>query len=453
MSTTAPKLTAKLSLSSAVLFGIAYMSPAIVMLTFGVIASTSAGTTPTAYIFATLAMSITALSYGKMARIMPASGSAYTYARKMLDSRVGFLVGWSILLDYLFLPMVAWLIQSLYLNAQFPGVPVWAWLAINIVATTVINVLGIVLADRVNKTLMALTIAGIFAFVIMCVRHLGTTGTAPTIEPFWNSDTTIGAVSAAAAIAAYSFLGFDAVSTLSEETHNPQRNIPRAILLTALIGGLIFVSVSYVMQLIHPGGSFEDESTAAYAMSVLVGGQGFADIINTVVIIGGFTSGLAIQASSSRLLYVMGRDGVLPRPFFGRLHNKFKTPVLNLMLIGAVAMFGLNLSLDTATSFINFGAFLTFAMVNVCVIAFYLRERRHTRHPAFGFVILPAIGVLVDLYLLTKLSTTAIALGLSWLALGIIYLAIITKGFRKAPPEMQLDSTAEEPDNTASEVH
>lgn len=123
------------------------------------------------------------------------------------------------------------------------------------------------------------------------------------------------------------------------------------------------------------------------------------------------------------------------------------------MLIGAVAMFGLNLSLDTATSFINFGAFLTFAMVNVCVIAFYLRERRHTLHPVFGFVFLPAIGVLVDLYLLTKLSTTAITLGLSWLALGIIYLAIITKGFRKAPPEMQLDSTAEEPDNTASEVH
>ncbi|MDN4609478.1 APC family permease [Arthrobacter burdickii] len=437
-------LTAKLSLSAVVIFGLAYMSPAIVMLTFGVIASTSAGTTPLAYVLATIAMSLTALSYGKMARIIPASGSAYTYARKMIDSRVGFLVGWAILLDYLFLPMVAWLIQALYLNAQFPGIPMWGWLLVNVVATTIVNVLGIVLADRVNKTLMTLTIVGIIAFVVMCVKHLGTTAATPALDPIWNSATTIGAVSAAAAIAAYSFLGFDAVSTLSEETRDPKRNIPRAILLTALIGGAIFVSVSYVMQLVHPGGTFEDASTAAYSMSLLVGGQGFADLINTVIIIGGFASGLAIQASSSRLLYVMGRDGVLPRRFFGRLHPRFKTPVLNLLLIGAAAMFALNLSLDTATSFINFGAFLTFAMVNVCVIAYFIRERKHGKRSVLGFVVVPAIGAVVDLYLLTQLSTTAIQLGLAWLTLGIIYLAVLTKGFRKAPPEMHLDAAPAE---------
>jgi putrescine importer len=442
-------LTAKLSLSAVVIFGLAYMSPAIVMLTFGVIASTSAGTTPLAYVLATIAMSLTALSYGKMARIIPASGSAYTYARKMIDSRVGFLVGWAILLDYLFLPMVAWLIQALYLNAQFPGIPMWGWLLVNVVATTIVNVLGIVLADRVNKTLMTLTIVGIIAFVVMCVKHLGTTAATPALDPIWNSATTIGAVSAAAAIAAYSFLGFDAVSTLSEETRDPKRNIPRAILLTALIGGAIFVSVSYVMQLVHPGGTFEDASTAAYSMSLLVGGQGFADLINTVIIIGGFASGLAIQASSSRLLYVMGRDGVLPRRFFGRLHPRFKTPVLNLLLIGAAAMFALNLSLDTATSFINFGAFLTFAMVNVCVIAYFIRERKHGKRSVLGFVVVPAIGAVVDLYLLTQLSTTAIQLGLGWLTLGIIYLAVLTKGFRKAPPEMHLDAAPAEARLTA----
>lgn len=442
MTTNTPVLTAKLSLSSVILFGLAYMSPAIVMLTFGVIASTSAGATPSAYVVATLAMSLTALSYGKMARIMPASGSAYTYARRMISSPVGFLVGWAILLDYLFLPMVAWLIQSLYLNAQFPGIPIWGWLLVNVVATTIINVLGIVLADRVNRALMALSILGIFAFVIMCVKYLGTTAATSASAPFWNDATTLGAVSAAAAIAAYSFLGFDAVSTLSEETRDPKRTIPRAILLTALIGGLIFITVSYVMQLVHPGGSFDDESTAAYAMSVLVGGQGFADLINTVIIIGGFASGLAIQASSSRLLYVMGRDGVLPRSFFGRLHPRFKTPVLNLLLIGVAAMFALNLSLDTATSFINFGAFLTFAMVNICVIAYFVRERKSSRHPVFGFVIVPAVGAAIDLYLPSQLSTTAIHLGLGWLTLGVIYLAVLTKGFRKSPPEMRPDAAA-----------
>lgn len=440
MSATAPRLTAKLSLSSIVLFGVAYMSPAIVMLTFGVIAGASNGTSPTAYIIAAAAMSLTALSYGKMARIFPASGSAYTYARKTINSHVGFLVGWAILLDYFFLPMVAWLIQSVYLNAQFPGIPVWVWLLINVVVTTVVNGLGIVLADRVNKTLMTLTGLGIAAFVVLCIGHLSADHPASLTAPLWNDSTTIAAVSGGAAIAAYSFLGFDAISTLSEETRDPERNIPRGIFLAVIIGGLIFVVVSYVMQLVHPGGTFEDSSTASYAMSVLVGGKVFADIVNLVVIVGGFASAMAIQASTSRLMFVMGRDGVLPKRFFGRLSSRFNTPLLNLVLIGAVAMLGLGLSLDTATSFINFGAFLTFTMVNVCVVVHFVRQwRRRERLSVVRFAVLPVIGALVDLYLLTQLGPIALWLGMGWLVIGIVYLAVLTRGFRRTPPEMQVE--------------
>lgn len=438
----APHLTAKLSLSSIVLFGVAYMSPAIVMLTFGVIASASNGTSPTSYIIAAAAMSLTALSYGGMARLYPASGSAYTYARKTIGANVGFLVGWAILLDYFFLPMVAWLIQSVYLNAQFPSVPVWVWLIVNIVVTTVVNGLGIVLADRVNKTLMTLTGLGIAAFVVLCIGHLTGSHVASLSAPLWNSGSTIAAVSAGAAIAAYSFLGFDAISTLSEETVNPEHNIPRGIFLAVVIGGVIFVVVSYVMQLVHPGGQFKDPSTASYAMSVLVGGPVFANIVNLVVIVGGFASAMAIQASTSRLMYVMGRDGVLPRRFFGRLSERFQTPLLNLILIGAVAMFGLGLSLDTATSFINFGAFLTFTMVNVCVIVHFVRLRRNRERPSIAkFAVLPALGALVDLYLLTQLGPIALYLGIGWLVIGVIYLAVLTRGFRRPAPEMRVEET------------
>ena len=307
------KLTPKLSLLSVVVFGLAYMAPGIVMTIFGIISSTSDGTAPTAFALATAAMLLTALSYAKMAKIFPNSGSAYVYARRLLDSRVGFLVGWAILLDYLFLPTVAWLFQSFYLAAQFPGIPVWAWLALNAGLTTIINVTGIVLTDRVNKTLTLLVVTLIGIFIAYCLAYLGGNPPASFTDPFWNNATTVGGVAAAAAIAAYAFLGFDAVSTLSEETKNAQRNIPRAILLTVLVGGIIFVVVSYIMQLVHPGGDFEEAATAAYSMQVLVGGQFYANITNMLFIIGGFASGLAIQASTSRLLYVMGRDGVLPR--------------------------------------------------------------------------------------------------------------------------------------------
>lgn len=435
------QLTAKLSLTSVVLFGLAYMSPPIVMLMFGVIAVTSKGTAPTAYLIATLAMLFTALSYGKMARLSPVSGSAYTYARRMIGDHIGFLVGWAILLDYFFLPMVAWLIQSLYLNAQFQAIPIWAWLLVNIGLTTLINGLGIVFADWVNRGLMLLTIAGIGAFIFMCVHFLGAAPAAPgaSAAPFWNAHSSMLAVTAAAAIAAYSFLGFDAVTTLSEETIDAKRTIPRAIVLIVLIGGALFVTVSFIMQLVHPGATFANESTAAYGMSVQVGGQVFADLVNSAVIVGGFASGLAIQASTSRLLYVMGRDGVLPQRFFGYLHPRFKTPVLNLLLVAVASIGSLGLSLDTATSFINFGAFLAFTMVNVCVLAYYRRERANGHAlSVFGYLVLPLLGAAIDIALLTQLNWIAIGLGLGWLAIGILYLTVLTGGFRLAPPAMQL---------------
>jgi len=439
---TTVRLVPKLNLPSIIVFGLAYMAPGVVVSTFGVIAVASKGAAPTAYLVATLAMALTALSYGKLARAYPASGSVYTYARRLIDARVGFLAGWAILLDYFFLPMVAWLIQALYMNVQFPGLPIWAWLVVNIVATTVVNVLGIVLADRVNKVLLTLTVLGLIALVAVCFGHVGAGGAAAGGHALWNPATSIGAVTAGAAVAAYTFLGFDAVSTLSEEVHDPRRNVPRGILLTVVIGGAIFFVIALAMQWGHPGSHFADESTAGFAVAVGAGGKHFADVLNIMTLLGGFASCVAVQASTSRLMYVMGRDAVLPRRVFGYLHPRFRTPVFNLVVIAVVGLFATRLSLDTATSFINFGAFLAFALANVCVIAAWIRHR-HTDSSmgVFGYVVLPVAGAAVDLYLMTKLSHIAVELGLSWLALGIVYLLVLTRGLRKPPPEFALETT------------
>ncbi|WP_143664750.1 APC family permease, partial [Streptomyces sp. NRRL B-24572] len=287
---------------------------------------------------ATGAMFLTALSYAKMARHFPVSGSAYSYARKLIGSRVGFLVGWAVLLDYLFLPMVAWLVQSFYLNAQFPGVPVWAWMLINAGLTTLVNIVGLTLTDRVNKVLTGIAVFLVLLFVAYCLVHLADQPPQSYTAPLWNAESGLAGVSAAAAIAAYSYLGFDAVTTLSEEARDPQRTIPRAVVLVIAIGGLLFAAVAYVMQLVHPGDVFDDPEIVAYTMSVQVGGQTFADWTNIAGIAGGFASGLAIQLSSSRLLHIMGRDGVLPKRFFGALNVRTGTPVLCLVLTGAVSL-------------------------------------------------------------------------------------------------------------------
>jgi amino acid transporter len=438
--TATSRLVPRLGLASIVVFGLAYMSPSIVVSTFGVIASTARGAAPTAYLVATIAMTLTALSYGKLARAYPQSGSVYTYARKLLDARIGFLAGWALLLDYFFLPMVAWLITALYMNVQFPVFSTSGWLVVLIGVTTAVNVLGIVVADRVNKTLLTLTAVALIALVAVCLHKASAPGTASLGSSLWNQTTSIGAVTAAAAIAAYSFLGFDAVSTLSEEVVDAERNVPRGILLSVLIGGGIFFVLALLMQWVHPGGAFDDESTAGFAVATLAGGKGFANVYNVLTLIGGMASCIAIQASTSRLMFVMGRDGVLPRRAFGYLHPTFRTPVFNLCLVAAAGLLATRLSLATATSFINFGAFLAFTVVNVCVIAAWIRF--HTQQPhmsTLGYVLLPVLGAIVDVYLLTKLGANALLLGSGWLAVGIIYLLILTRGLRQAPPELSLD--------------
>ena len=438
-------LERSLGLGSVVLIGLAYMTPLIVLGTYGVVAQLSNGTVPTAYLVTLVAMLFTAFSYGRMASLYPVSGSAYTYVGKEMGSQLGFLSGWLIQLDYFFLPMVAWLIGAAYLSAQFPGVPTAVWIIAFVLITTVLNVIGIKVAARANFLLMALQLLVLGIFVVLCLGYFvqGDTG-ASLWSPFFNGDTTPAAIAAGAALAAYSFIGFDAVTTLTEETHDPRRNIPRAVLITALLCGLLFIVASYATQLAHPGASFKNPDSAAFEIAGMIGGNLFASFFLAGLVIAQFAAGLAIQATSSRLLYAMGRDGVLPRRVFGYLQPRFRTPLFGIALIGIVGLAALFLDVTTSTSFINFGAFSAFTLVNLSVIAHFLRHRPQRRIGAvLAWVALPLAGAVVDFYLLTRLDIRAIVFGSLWLVIGVVLLAWLTRGFRQAPPEMSIHEEAE----------
>lgn len=440
MTSTAPASAAlqrRLGLPGVVLFGLAYMAPLIVLGTFGIVATTTEGTVPSAYLLALVAMLFTAASYGKMAATHPVAGSAYTYVRKAVDARAGFLVGWAVLLDYFFLPMVIWLIGGAYLSAEFPGVPTWIWLITFIALTTVLNVLGIKIAEKANFVLMAFQLLVIGFFVVLSVKQVLHVGDAlASTQPFFHPGSTFGTISGGAALATYSFLGFDAVTTLTEETTEPRKTIPRAILLTALIGGGIFIVLAYFTQLAHPGSTFTDESSAAFEIATTIGGNLFASFFLAGLVVAQFASGIAAQASASRLMFAMGRDGVLPR-VFGRLQPRFATPVFGIVLTGLVGLVALALDVSTSTSFINFGAFTAFTFVNVSVLATWLRDRSGKR--VLTWVVFPVIGAVVDLWLLVNLDGIALVFGLVWLAIGIVVLAAITRGFRRPPPEMTFE--------------
>ena len=438
----APHLKRTLGLPSVLLFGLAYMAPLIVYGTYGVLAKASDDTAALAYLLALIAIVFTALSYGKLARLFPVAGSAYTYTRKTFNAHLGFLIGWATLLDYFFLPMVIWLIGAAYLNAAFPHVPGWVWIVAFIVSTSALNVVGIELAARFNIVLMIVQLAIVAIFVALCWHYASAAagpGGMAMAEPFFKPHVPLGATMAGAAIAAYSYLGFDAVSTLTEETIEPQKNMPRAILWIALIGGAIFVVAAYAMQLAHPGVDFKDTDSAAFEVAKMIGGDVFVTVFLAGLILAQFASGISAQASVGRLLYAMGRDEILPRRVFGFIHPRFKTPAINIAISGIVGLIALKLDVATSTSFINFGAFLAFTAVNLCVVRIYLSGKHGERRiGVIGGLVFPLIGAVADIWLLASLEKTALILGAIWFAIGMAYLCWITRLFRQAPPEVAI---------------
>ncbi|WP_275627468.1 APC family permease [Pseudomonas sp. 273] len=438
------QLKRTLSLGTLVLFGVGLMTPIIVLGTFGILAQSSGGHVPMAYLVALVAMLLTALSYAHMARAYPVSGSSYSYVRKAIDPRLGFMTGWAILLDYLFLPMAIWLIGTAYLHSAMPVVPQFVWLLAFIGLTTLINVIGLKLATAVNIVLLLLQTLVLGVFVMLCVHYLLGDPGRPlfSLQPFIGGEVQWPMIMSGAAIACYSYLGFDAVSTMSEETRDPRRTLPRAILLVTLIGGVIFVGTSYVVQLAHPSFAFADADSASYEIARNIGGDLFVSIFLIGLVVGQFTSGIAAQASASRLLYVLGRDSVLPRAFFGYLSPRFGTPVLCILLCSAVALLALGMDVTTSTSFINFGAFLTFVLVNLSVVFHYWRtEGRRGAQATLLYLLLPVAGVVADLWLMLSLDRKAVMLGLTWLCLGATYLVYLTGGLRRQPPELRLEES------------
>jgi len=426
------QLKTSLSLFGLVLFGLAYMTPMIVFGTYGVLYDESGGNVASSYLFALIAMLFTAGSYALMAHKYPSAGSSYTYVSKVFGERIGFLVGWTILLDYLFLPMVIWLIGGIYLEAMAPAIPEWFWVVSFIVVTSALNLIGVNVAKKVNLVLMLLQIAIIVAFCALALIYIGNASTAvvtPSAEGFTGSSFAL--IFSGAAIACYSFLGFDAVSTMAEETQNPKKNVPRAIILVTLIGGGIFVVSSWILNAAFPDISVFAAESAAADIAKQVGGVVFSSIFVATLVIAQFTSGVSAQASASRLMYVMGRDGVLPKGIFGKLHATFKTPYITILIVGFIGLLALKMDVATSTSFINFGAFVAFIFVNMSAFSefFKLERAERTLMSIIMHIIVPTIGTVAVMKLLVSLDANAVMLGCLWLAVGACYLAyLIAKG-------------------------
>src|SRR6266550_9382350 len=253
---TAPKLRRALTLSDLILYGVVVIQPTAPMSVFGVLSNRGRGHVATTILIAMIAMLSTAISYGRMARAYPSAGSAFTYVGQEINPALGYVTGWSMVMDYMLNPMICIIWCSQQANVFAPGIPYWAWAIFFGGIFTFLNIQGIKTSARVNTLLAAGMGAVVAVFFMAAARYIFSNphdGAAFFTRPFydpqlWNSK----AVLAATSIAVLSYIGFDGISTLSEEAENPRRNILLATVLTCLVIGILSAVEVYAAQLIWP---------------------------------------------------------------------------------------------------------------------------------------------------------------------------------------------------------
>lgn len=433
-----PQLRRVLSRSDLVIYGLTILTPTAAYPVFGIVQDVSHGHAALAYLVAAVAMLFTAASYGNMAAAFPSAGSTYTYAKRSLHDYVGFISGWSMMLDYVLVPLLSGVYVSITATRLVPSVPyaVWAFLFAAII--TLVNVRGIRVTANASKWLMlAMTISAVL-FVALAIRWaLAAMGLSGLFQQdlILNPKTIeLSPLMTAAAIGTLSYLGFDAVSTLAEDTRNPRRDIGFATITVCVLQAVFCFLITYLAAVVwSPATPFPNVETAILDVSGIIGGTPMFGFTTIILLVAAIASSVTSQAGASRLLLGMGRDGILPKSIFGYIDPVHSTPTRSIYLMGAISFVGaLLISFQLIVELVNFGAFVGFIMVNLSVVRHYfVRERKRSGFDLFRYLIFPLLGALICAYVWSNLGAHSKMLGFSWLALGLCYLAVMTKGFRR----------------------
>jgi amino acid transporter len=407
-----------------VLYGIILIQPTAPMPSFGVIYTEAHGHVVTAILCALVAMLFTSVSYGRMARAYPEGGSAFMYVSKELHSSLGYLTGWCMAMDYIVNPLICTIWCSKAAQNFLPEVPYILWAIFFALLFTMLNLRGVETSARINAMMAAALGVVIVLVVISILRYLmhlphqpSSFYTTPFYDPSRFSST---ALFRGTSIAVLTYIGFDGISTLTDETKDPKRNIPRAIILTCLITGVLASIEVYLAQLVWPrGAAFPDIDTAYVHIAGRAGGPFMFAVVNASLLLATIGSGMASQLGAARLLLAMGKDGAIPRKFFGAVHPKNRIPRNNVLLIGAICLVGaLMFSYQLGTELLNYGALLAFMGVNVASAVLGWRSGRYSQ---WFPILLSLMGFVVCFFIWLNLGHIAKIVGTCWAFVGIAF--------------------------------
>ena len=444
--TAVPRLRRTLTLWDLIFYGIVLIQPIAPVPLYGVAQKLSDGHFVTIILIALFAMLITAVSYGRMGAIYPTAGSAYTYVGKGLNPHLGFLAGWAMILDYLLQPLIntVWIATALH-ERYLHQVPFVVWALIIVGVMTMLNLAGVKSSANTNKVLLAVMSVVVVFFIVLAIKFLyGGQGWAGlfSLQPLYDPKTfNSHKILTATSFAALTYIGFDGVTTLAEDVENPKRNVLLAVVLTCIFAGVCSGIEAYLGARVWPDWrSFPNLETAFMDICSRVGGVLLFNAMGLILIVAAFGSGLTGTLGAARLLFGMGRDGVLPKKFFGQLKPGSNTPVNNILLIGGLAFVGAVLlnyigsAYQHAGELLNFGAFLAFMGVNLaCFWQFGVRRQQGYERRVLADIVLPLIGFLFCGLIWVNLNIIAKTVGGIWFAVGILYVGYKTKWFRSAP--------------------
>lgn len=424
-----------------VLYGVLFMVIIAPHSIWGLVQQQGLGMSTLVYLVGFVAIGFTALSYVRMSKKFPIAGSVYSYVQRGLNPHAGFISGWMIMLDYCIAPALLYTMVANWGVMLVPNSPWWLWVIVFLAFNTFVNIRGVSLTRGIDFVIFAIEIIAVIAFVALgCNFILGGGGTGEfNMDPIWQPDVvTPTFIAAGISIAALNFLGFDGISTLAEETHEPEKNIGRGIMIALLIIIVCFSVQTYIASLIQPDWMSWDEEHANNAFFYgcqLIGGNLFMNIMLVINIVAiGIANIMNAQLAASRLLYSMGRDGVIPR-IFGKVHPKYQTPWVGSLFIGVVALIlvGILGMADLAT-LVNFGALFGFIMLNFSVFwYFFVKQKERSFGGVVKYLICPWIGIAILVYVFTGFQALTWAMGITWFVIGMIVAAVKSKGFKEVP--------------------
>jgi amino acid transporter len=412
-----------------IIYGLIFMVPIAPFSVYGFVWNDAKGMVPLAYLIGLIGMFFTATSYASMSRAFPVAGSVYSYAQRGLSEIAGFFAGWLILLDYILIPALLYLFSAIALQPIFPNVPEWIWLTGFVSFNVVVNLIGIEFTARANRYLLAIELVVLTLFVVLGLIALysGHGAGRLTLRPVYDPGVfSIATVAGATSIAVLSFLGFDGISTLSEENSGDRNSVGRATVLSLLLVGVLFMLQTWIATDLSNGMRFSSPGTAFYEIARLAGGVWLEWIVlGAVALASGIANAMAAQAATSRILFAMARDRKLPA-VLATIHPRYQTPYVSTLLVALISLLvGLFFSsrVDDLSRIVNFGALTGFLLLHLSVINHFTirqRSRDWLRH-----LVSPVVGFLVIAYVLYEMDNSAKIMGACWIAIGIVYYLVL----------------------------